>query len=71
MSGKSFTVKAPNNSKKNVYVQSVKLNGVELKRAWITHEEVVAGGVLEFEMGPTPNKSFGADPAFYPPSMTK
>jgi putative alpha-1,2-mannosidase len=68
--GKTFTIKAPNNSKENIYIQSAKLNGKELKRGWITHDEVVAGGVLEFEMGPKPNKEFGADPAHFPPSMT-
>jgi predicted alpha-1,2-mannosidase len=69
-SGKSFTVKAPNNSPENIYIQSVKLNGKELNRAWITHDEVVSGGVLEFKMGPEPNLEFGSDPAHYPPSMT-
>jgi predicted alpha-1,2-mannosidase len=68
--GESFTIKAPNNSKTNIYIQSVKLNGKELKRAWITHDEVVAGGLLEFDMGPEPNMAFGADPANFPPSMT-
>ena len=33
------------------YVQSVKLNGKKLKRNYITHEEVIAGGKLEFIMG--------------------
>jgi putative alpha-1,2-mannosidase len=29
----------------------VKLNGKKLKRNYITHEEVIAGGKLEFIMG--------------------
>ena len=68
--GKTFTVRAHNNSSENFYIQSAKLNGKELKRAWITHDEVVSGGLLEFEMGSKPNKAFGADPANFPPSMT-
>jgi predicted alpha-1,2-mannosidase len=69
-SGKTFKVVAKNNSKENCYIQSVRLNGKTLHRAWITHDEVISGGVLEFEMGPDPNKEFGADPVNFPPSMT-
>jgi predicted alpha-1,2-mannosidase len=69
-SGETFTIRAHDNSKTNVYIQSAKLNGKPLKRAWIFHHEVVDGGLLEFEMGPEPNKAFGADPATFPPSMT-
>ncbi len=54
--GKTFQVKALNNSKTNIYVQSVSLNGKELNRNWITHDEIMNGGVLEFEMGKEPLK---------------
>lgn len=57
--GKTFTIKANGNSSENVYIQSAKLNGKTLDRAWITHEEIVGGGVLEMEMGPKPNLKFG------------
>jgi putative alpha-1,2-mannosidase len=40
------------------YVKSVKLNGKKLKRNYITHEEVIAGGELEFVMGKTKSKWF-------------
>lgn len=53
-SGKKFTIKAKNNSAENIYIQSMKLNGVTLKRFWITHQEIVEGGMLEMEMGPEP-----------------
>lgn len=52
--GKEFTVQANNNSKENIYIQSMQLNGKPLDRYWITHEEIVNGGVLEMEMGPSP-----------------
>jgi len=55
---KTFTVIANNVSGDNKYIQSARLNGQPLKRPWITHEEIVNGGRLEFEMGPSPNKSF-------------
>ncbi len=63
--GKKFTVKAKNNSKKNKYIQSAKLNGQEFNRAWIKHSEIMAGGTLEFQMGETPNKSWASDPSSY------
>ncbi len=55
--GNTFTVRAKNNSIENKYVQSVKLNGTELTKPFFTHEDIINGGVLEFEMGVTANKS--------------
>ncbi|WP_273275857.1 GH92 family glycosyl hydrolase [Maribacter polysiphoniae] len=58
---KTFTVRAQNNSKKNVYIQSATFNGKPFNRTWITHEEIVKGGVLQFKMGPQPNTKWGTD----------
>jgi predicted alpha-1,2-mannosidase len=49
--GNKFTIIAHNNSKENIYIKSIKLNGENLDRYWITHDEIVSGGVLELEMG--------------------
>ena len=65
--GESFTVIARNQSAANDYIQSANLNGKPLTRAWITHEEIVSGGTLEFVMGPAPNKQWGTHDL--PPSM--
>lgn len=54
--GKFFTMKAPQASKENKYIQEVKLNGQALDRSYITHQEIIDGGTLEFTMGPQPNK---------------
>jgi predicted alpha-1,2-mannosidase len=54
--GRFFTVKAPLASKTNKYIHKVTLNGKELDRTFITHKEIIEGGVLEFEMGDTPDK---------------
>ena len=59
--GKKFVIKARNYSPMNKYIQSAKLNGKDHNRAWFTHQELINGGVLEFEMGLYPNKSWGAD----------
>ena len=36
---------------KNKYIQAAELNGSEFNRAWISHDEIVAGGTLVFIMG--------------------
>lgn len=54
--GKYFTMKAPQASVENKYIQEVKLNGQALDRTYITHQEIMDGGTLEFTMGAQPNK---------------
>jgi predicted alpha-1,2-mannosidase len=54
--GKYFTVKAPLASGKNMYIKKVTLNGNELSRTYITHQEIMDGGTLEFVMGNSPSK---------------
>lgn len=55
--GKFFTVKAPLASVTNKYIREVKLNGQKLDRTYITHQEIMDGGTLEFTMGAEPDKS--------------
>ena len=55
--GKYFTMKAPLATVANKYIQEVKLNGKVLDRTFITHQEIMDGGILEFTMGAVPNKS--------------
>ncbi|NCD69741.1 GH92 family glycosyl hydrolase [Mucilaginibacter agri] len=57
--GKSFTIVAKNNSAKNVYIQSAKLNGKPYNKCHIDFKDVTAGGVLELTMAPEPNKDWG------------
>lgn len=54
--GKSFTIKAHNNSKNNVYVQSVTLNGKPYTKSYIMYADLMKGGTLEFTMGSEPSK---------------
>ena len=60
-SGKKFTVRARGYSAENKYIRSAKLNGKSLDRSWFTHEELMAGGVLELTMSPKPDKAWGSD----------
>jgi len=66
---KNFTIIAKNNSKKNIYIQSVKLNGIDYKKSFITHKDILKGGVLTFEMGEKPNENFGKNPQDRPKSI--
>ncbi len=54
--GERFSIIAHNNSEENIYIQSIKLNGEALNRYWISHDEIVNGGVLELQMGNRPIK---------------
>jgi predicted alpha-1,2-mannosidase len=57
--GKTFTVEAKRTQASDIYVQSTKLNGRPLDRPWISHAEIMNGGVLHFEVGPRPNEKWG------------
>lgn len=54
--GKTFTVVAKNNSDRNIYVQSARLNGKALKNSYIDFNDIRHGGTLELVMGPKPSK---------------
>jgi len=51
--GKTFKIKAINNSARNKYVKQVTLNGKILTTPFISHDDIVKGGTLEFTMAAT------------------
>jgi len=57
--GGTFTIETRNNSEKNIYIQSAKLNGQIFSNPILSHKEIVNGGKLIFEMGPLPNENWG------------
>jgi len=65
--GKQFHVSAKNVSEKNVYIQSVKLNGKTYNKTYITQDNIVKGGELEFVMASKPNYKWGIDKKDIPP----
>ena len=52
--GKTFTVSAPAVSRENIYIQSVKVNGEPYKKSYLTHDLIMSGATVDFEMGATP-----------------
>lgn len=53
-------IEAPGASAEQPYVQSATLDGQPHQQALLDHAEIMAGGVLRFEMGPQPNPAWGA-----------
>lgn len=68
--GKDLVIEARNNSDENCYIQSATLNGKPWDKPWFSHADIADGGTFVFEMGPEPNKAWGAAPQDAPPSMT-
>lgn len=52
--GKDFLIHVRNNSKDNIYIQRITLNGEELRERSIYHDQIMEGGDLVIEMGPYP-----------------
>ncbi|WP_083972014.1 GH92 family glycosyl hydrolase [Actinoplanes awajinensis] len=65
-----IVVKAANNSTKNVYVQSVEVNGRTQRGVSIDSSVFTRGGTVEFRMGPKPS-SWGTGRNDVPESLTK
>ena len=59
--GEKFIIEAKNASRRNMYVQSARLNGIALKGFKFPASELLKGGRLELEMGPEPNKTWGIE----------
>jgi predicted alpha-1,2-mannosidase len=62
--GEEFVIEAKNNSKENKYIQSCTLNGNEYQKSFITHEDILKGGTLSFEMADEPNKEWCSNKGF-------
>ena len=58
--GKTFTVRALNQSPRNVYVRSATLDGRPHTKSFITHADIMRGGHLVFTMADRPNTRWGA-----------
>jgi predicted alpha-1,2-mannosidase len=58
--GKSFTIEANNNSAKNVYINSAKLNGANYTKSYLKYDDLKNGGILQLNMSAEPNKNWGS-----------
>ena len=69
--GKTLEIKAPAVSDLKRYVQKVMFNGQEITKLYLTHEQLMQGGELVFEMGSEPNLTRGLKAEDKPYSMTE
>ncbi len=59
--GKQFKIEAKSLTDKNIYIQSITLNGKDYNNSFIRHEDIVKGGKLVFNMGAEPNKEWSVN----------
>jgi predicted alpha-1,2-mannosidase len=67
--GNVFTVRAHNVSEDNIYIQSATFKGTDYNRSWISHQDILNGGELEFVMGTNPDSGWATDPGSVPGSL--
>ncbi|HCM21156.1 MAG TPA: sugar hydrolase, partial [Porphyromonadaceae bacterium] len=68
--GNMLEIKAKGVNDKNRYVKTVKHNGQVYDKRYITHNDLLEGGVWEYEMSSTPNKKRGHSSEDKPYSLT-
>lgn len=68
--GKSLVINAPDNSDKNMYIQSMTFNGKRYTKNYLEHFELLKGGVLDIQMGDKPNLKRGVNPEDFPYSFS-
>src|SRR5699024_5587689 len=69
--GNSLVIDAPNNSKKNVYIGSMTLNGTDHTKNYLRHADSFKGGTLKVEMGDKPTMSRGVKEEDMPYSFSE
>lgn len=68
--GNEVVINAPENSKDNRYIESLKLNGKTYSKNWLSHKELMKGATLDIEMAATPNKERGTKENDVPYSLS-
>ena len=68
--GKTLTLHANKCSTANKYIQSLRINGVPSTRNYFTHQELMLGGTIVYDMGNVPNKQRGIQDADAPYSFS-
>ncbi|MCE8598714.1 GH92 family glycosyl hydrolase [Bacteroides fragilis] len=69
--GNNLVIDAPDNSKENLYIESLRMNGKESSRSYLKHDDLLKGGILEFKMGSQPNLNRGISEEDAPYSFSK
>ena len=68
--GKTITIKADNNQLDNRYIKEMKVNGKSRTRNFLTHDQLIKGANIQFQMSPVPNKQRGTTEKDVPYSLS-
>ena len=68
--GKTITIKADNNQLDNRYIKEMKVNGKSQTRNFLTHDQLIKGANIQFQMSPVPNKQRGTTEKDRPYSLS-
>ena len=68
--GKTFKIVSSGNGEGACYISKAFLDGKVISRSWITHDELMKGGQLEFSMSKEPDYDRGTSPEDRPYSMS-
>jgi len=68
---KKFIIEAPANDSNNIYIQSATLNGSNYTRNFLSHSDIINGGIFKLEMGSKPNLNRGLTEEDKPFSLSK
>jgi len=68
--GKTIEISAPDNSAKNLYVQSIDVDGSRYDKNYFNFSDLKEGGKISFQMSDKPNKSRGIDKHAFPYSFS-
>jgi len=68
--GKQVVVNAPNNTKETRYVNTMKVNGTEYSKNYLTHDLLMKGAKIDYGMSTVANKNRGVNTADLPYSFS-
>jgi predicted alpha-1,2-mannosidase len=66
--GKPFTITTEHNGPQRPYIRGAKLNGQPFDKVFLTHDQLVAGGEIIFDMTSAPDHHWATAPASRPPA---
>lgn len=69
--GKTVTIEAANNSFENRYIKTMKVNGKNYTRNYLTHDQLMKGIKIQYQMDAVPNKMRGINEADAPYSFSE
>ena len=69
--GNTFEIKAANNSKDNIYINSIEKDSKYYNKNFIKYNDIMNGSIFNIEMQSMPNKKLGTDKSAIPYSLSK